>query len=155
MRIYKSSRGSSSNISVQCISLAQPHSIKYEYLFFHRKNQAWFCAVKRNMQLSPHLNESFKCVLTPEGTGERGLKPWSIFLHSGLHLKDMTVRPISSKKNCQKQTLQSCCLVGYQSKLWAERILMCTNFHQECRALWSWDENPKQLVGNHNNRKKN
>lgn len=30
---------------------------------------------------------------------------------------------------------------------------MCTNFHQECRALWSWDEDPKQLVGNHNNRK--
>lgn len=58
------------------------------------------------------------------------------------------------KKSCQKQTLQSCCLVEYQSKLWAKRILMCTNFHQECRALWSWDEDPKQLVGNHNRKKK-
>lgn len=34
-----------------------------------------FEQVIKKCNYSPHLNESFKCVLTTEGTGERGLKP--------------------------------------------------------------------------------
>lgn len=106
--------------------------------------------IKEICKYSPHLNESFKCVLTPEGTGERGLKPWSIFLHSGLHLKDMTVRPISSKKKKTLSKTDATKLLPGRVPIEIMRILMCTNFHRQCTALWLWDENPKQLVVNNN-----
>lgn len=112
MWIYKSSRGSSRNISVQCTSVAQPHRSNLNMLgkqifLLIGKFILILCRLKKKCNYSPHLNESFKCVLTTEGTGERGLKPWSIFLHSGLHLKDMTVRPISSKKMLETNTRKS------------------------------------------------
>lgn len=53
MRIYKSSRGSSGNISVQCISVAQPHSIIYEYLCFHWKTKPDFVQLKEICNYHP------------------------------------------------------------------------------------------------------
>lgn len=64
------------------------------------------------------------------------------FLHSGLHLKDMTVRPISSKNGHITNTKKgNCCLTRYQiQKIWAEGISMSLT-----RVSWKWDEDPTEV----------
>lgn len=141
-----------SNHSGKCGSIRAAEAavviFPYSALTLHSHNN--FVQVRKLINMcnySPHLNESFKCVLTTEGyrwAGGTETMKHIFFLHSGLHLKDTTVRPISSQKTVRNKRKSLPDRIPNR-EIWAENSLMCTYFHQQREVLWSWDEDPTQL----------
>lgn len=145
-----------SNHSGKCGSIRAAEAavviFPYSALTLHSHNN--FVQVRKFINMcnySPHLNESFKCVLTTKGYrwagGGGGLKPWSIFFFFAFRapLKRHDSEANFKSKKLLETNEKSLPDRIPNREIWAENSLMCTYFHQQREVLWSWDGDPTQL----------